>query len=139
MKAYFDTSVLLRKVLGEPRALRQWSSIKMALSSELIVVEAQRTIDRARVRLRLGDDEVANRRSDVLQALGALHLAKLNRAVLDRAAEPFPTVLGTLDAIHLATAILLRETNADLVFATHDAELAVAARSVGFVVIGAAK
>jgi len=139
MNAYVDTSVLLRKVLGETGALRQWSSIKIALSSELIVVEAQRTIDRARLRLQLGDDEVANRRGDILQALGALHLAKLNRAVLDRAAEPFPTVLGTLDAIHLATAILLRETNTDLVFATHDAQLAIAARSVGFSVIGVAK
>ena len=139
MKAYVDTSVLLRKVLGEAGALRQWSSIEIALSSELIIVEAQRTIDRARVRLRLSDGEVANRRNDVLQAMGALNLVKLNRAVLDRAAEPFPTVLGTLDAIHLATAILLRETNADLVFATHDAELAIAARSVGFPVIGAAK
>lgn len=139
MNAYVDTSILLRKVLGETGALRQWNTIKIALSSELIVVEAQRTIDRARLRLQLGDEEVANRRGDIIHALGAFHLAKLNRAVLDRAAEPFPTELGTLDAIHLATAILLRETNPALVFATHDAQLALAARSVGFPVIGVTK
>lgn len=30
----------------------------------------------------------------------------LNRAVLHRAADPFPTVLGTRDPIHLASALL---------------------------------
>ena len=31
MNAYVDTSVLLRKVLGETGALRQWRSIEIAL------------------------------------------------------------------------------------------------------------
>ena len=59
------------------------------------------------------------------------------RPVLARAAQPFPVVLGTLDAIHLATALLWRErSDADLVMATHDATLGLAARAVGFRVIG---
>jgi predicted nucleic acid-binding protein len=45
--------------------------------------------------------------------------------------------LGTLDAIHLATAIAWRDSSdASLVMATHDKALAVAARSVGLQVIG---
>ncbi len=136
MKVYVDTSVLLRKLLGEPHALRQWNSIETALSSELIVVEALRTIDRARIRLRLRDEEVADRRAAVLESVNAFNLAELNRAVLDRASRQFPTTLGTLDAIHLATATLLREMVEDLVFATHDFQLATAARSLGFRVIG---
>jgi len=134
---YLDTSVLLRRVLGEAGGLRQWRSIEIALSSELIIVEALRTIDRARLRLGLDDTEVAARRSDVLGALAALHLVPLVRRVLDRAAEPFPTLLGTLDAIHLATATLLREERPTLVFATHDLELGRAARAIGFRVLGA--
>jgi prevent-host-death family protein len=44
---------------------------------------------------------------------------------------------GTLDAIHLATALLWRErSDADLLMATHDATLGLAARAVGFRVIG---
>lgn len=139
MKVYVDTSILLRVVLGEPGALREWSRIDSAFASELIRVEALRTIDRARIRLQLGDDEVAERRSDILNALDGFDVIRLDRAVLDRAAEPFPTLLGTLDAIHLASAILAREDHADLIFATHDAELGRGARAVGFRVIGGAK
>jgi hypothetical protein len=54
-----------------------------------------------------------------------------------RAAQPMPTELGTLDAIHLATALLRRETaGADLVMATHDAALGFAARAYGLPVVG---
>jgi predicted nucleic acid-binding protein len=136
VNVYVDTSVLLRVVLGEPRALRQWRSIDVALSSELIRVEALRTIDRARIRLRLSDDELAERRAGVLGALEGFHIARLDRSVLVRAAEPFPTLLRTLDAIHLATAVLARSEYEDLAFATHDRELGTAASAVGFRVLG---
>ena len=63
-------------------------------------------------------------------------LVRLGRAVLERAAEPFPTALGTLDAVHLASALAAREVVRDLRFATHDRELGLAARSVGFRVVG---
>lgn len=45
--------------------------------------------------------------------------------------------LGTLDAIHLATALLWREReSADILMATHDGALAVAARASGLRVVG---
>jgi len=48
-----------------------------------------------------------------------------------------PTELGTLDAIHLATAVLWKEVmGADLVMATHDAALALAAQAHGLPVVG---
>jgi hypothetical protein len=48
-----------------------------------------------------------------------------------------PTDLGTLDAIHLATALLWKEmTRADLVMATHDGALALGAESHGLPVVG---
>jgi predicted nucleic acid-binding protein len=58
-------------------------------------------------------------------------------AVLRRAADPFPTPLGTLDAIHLATAVLWREGRSVApVLVTHDAQLATAARATGFATAG---
>lgn len=60
-----------------------------------------------------------------------------DRRVLERAADPFPTTLGALDAIHLATALLVRHAFEDLSLATHDHEMAAAARAVGFRVYGA--
>ncbi len=133
-----DSSVLLRVVLGETGRLRSWSRITAPVASELIRLESLRTIDRARIRLGLEDREVADRRAAVLEAIEAFHLVALDRRVLERAAEPFPTMVGSLDAIHLATALLVRDRFEDLSLATHDQELAVAARAVGFSVHGAA-
>jgi hypothetical protein len=46
-------------------------------------------------------------------------------------------LLGTLDAIHLATASLWLEQNeVALTMATHDEALAIAARAIGFDVVG---
>ena len=68
----------------------------------------------------------------------AVDLVVLQRPILARASEPFPTPLGTLDALHLATALVWRDRNPqELVVATHDRDLALAARSFGFVVAGA--
>jgi len=62
---------------------------------------------------------------------------EIDSAVLDRAAQPMPTEIGTLDAIHLATALLWRDMmGADLVMATHDQALATAARAYGMAVVG---
>jgi predicted nucleic acid-binding protein len=135
--AYVDTSVLLRIALGERDSLRGWRAIDVAISSELARVEALRSIDRARVAFSLPDDVVAQRRGDVLSLLDACRLVPLDSTVLDRSAEPFPTSLGTLDAMHLSTALLVRPEHPEIAFATHDRALAVAARAVGFRVLGA--
>ena len=136
MNVYVDSSVLLRVVLNERGALREWRRISRPLASELVRLECLRTIDRARVRERLDDRAVAQQRESVLEVLDAFDIVPLDSVVLERAAEPFPTLLGSLDAIHLATASLARAQVADLHFATHDGELATAARAVGFKVLG---
>jgi hypothetical protein len=52
--------------------------------------------------------------------------------VLSQASQPLPTALGTLDALHLATALLWREqTTANLVMETHNEALATAAKASG--------
>jgi predicted nucleic acid-binding protein len=89
-----------------------------------------------RLQVGFGDEAVAERRAGLLETLRAFELVQLSRGVLDRAAEPFPTALGTLDALHLASALAAREVVSDLQFATHDRELGLAARSVGFRVLG---
>jgi predicted nucleic acid-binding protein len=132
LNVYVDSSVLLRVVLGEPRRLRAWSKITNPVSSELIRLECLRTIDRARIRLALADEDVARYRAEVLETVEAFHLVGLNPSVLERAAEPFPTTIGSVDAIHLASALLVRRQFEGLDLATHDDELATAGRAVGF-------
>jgi predicted nucleic acid-binding protein len=135
--AYVDASVLLRVALGQPDALPEWRQIDQGVSSALIMTESLRTLDRLRLRANLADAEVAKRRGTILALIASLELVDIDAIVLDRAAQPMPTELGTLDAIHLATALLWREmTHADLVVATHDGALALGAQAHGLPVVG---
>jgi predicted nucleic acid-binding protein len=138
MIAYLDASVALRLVLGESNRLAEWRRIESAVASALTEVECLRTIDRLSRLGSLPEDEVAARRTAVYRLLEAVEVVDVGRPVLRRASEPFPTPLGTLDAIHLSTAIAWRDArNVDLTMATHDTALATAARAVGLQVIGA--
>jgi predicted nucleic acid-binding protein len=135
--AYLDTSALLRLVLREPGALEGLRSCEGLVSSELLAVEALRTLDRLRLQGALSVDEAVARRETVTEWLEAVDLVLLRRPVLARASEPFPTPLGTLDSLHLATALVWRErTQQPLTMATHDRDLALAARSFGIGVLG---
>ncbi len=140
MTAYVDASVLLRVVLGQPNALPQWSQIDRGISSALLVTESLRTLDRLRLRERLSDAEVAERRQAILALIESFELVEIDAAVLERAAQPMPTELGTLDAIHLSTALLWRErTGEELSMATHDRALALGAQSHNMRTLGAGK
>ena len=137
MIAYVDTSALLRLVLRERGGLEELRSCEALVSSELVAVEALRTIDRLRLQGALSTEEAASRRETATEWLAAVDLVLLQRPILARASEPFPVPLGTLDALHLSTALVWRDrTRQELVMATHDRDLALAARSFGFEVRG---
>jgi predicted nucleic acid-binding protein len=135
--AYVDASVLLRVALRQPDALTEWRQIQRGVSSALVLTESLRTLDRLRLRASLTDVQVASHRATILALIGSLELVEIDAIVLDRAAQPMPTELGTLDAIHLATALLWQEmTQVDLVMATHDGALALGAQAHGLAVVG---
>jgi hypothetical protein len=134
--AYVDSSVVLRIILGQPDPLAEWPRLGRAISSELLRVECLRTFDRLRLRAALDDRTVAARRAALLETIDAIDLVALDGHVLARAAEPFPTLVGTLDALHLASAILVREEEPTIAFMTHDATLGLAAAATGFDVRG---
>ena len=137
MTVYVDTSALLRLVLREPGALEDLRSYDALVSSELIAVESARTIDRLRLQGALTVEEAAARQRAVTEWLDAIDLVLLRPPVLSRASEPLPTPLGTLDAIHLATALIWRERVGVVpTMATHDGALGLAARTFGFDVRG---
>ncbi len=137
MTAYIDTSALLRLVLREPGALEELRAYDTLVSSELIAVESCRTIDRLRLQGSLTTEEAAERLKVVTEWLEAIDLVLLRSPVLSRASDPLPTPLGTLDAVHLATALVWRDRMASLpMIATHDPALGLAARTFGFDVLG---
>jgi hypothetical protein len=81
--------------------------------------------------------EIAKRRATILAVIASIEVVDVEAAVLDRAAQPMPTELSTLGAIHLATALLWKEMKrVDLVMATHDEALALGAQAHGLPVVG---
>ena len=137
MIAYLDSSVLLRVLLGQPDRLEKWPEIERGIGSALVEVECLRTLDRLRLREGVTPEDLAVRREAVFHLTAEMEVVEPTWPVLRRAGQPFPVPLGTLNAVHLATALLWRDTRGDdLAMATHDRALALAARSCGLAVLG---
>lgn len=125
---YFDSSALLKFVKREAEsdALREWraslSADEEMLTSDLAVLEISRTLVRA---------GVDHQRVPYVtgQALRGVYTADVTGTVLQRARAYGIRRLGSLGAIHLATADpFLTELSA---FVTYDDELGDAAAELG--------
>ena len=137
MIAYIDSSVLLRFVLDQPDPLSDLLRIEGRVTSLVAEVECLRALESARTRGQLDMDESADRRRLVHAYLRRMRRLPVTASVLRRAGEAYPLPVKSLDAIHLASALLLRDREArDLVFATHDRQLGRLAAVMDFPVIG---
>ncbi|HJT24554.1 MAG TPA: type II toxin-antitoxin system VapC family toxin [bacterium] len=137
MKAYFDASVILRIILGDSARLKGWEKLEERVTSDLAEVESLRTLDRMQITGVLDEEEVIVRRVALYDFLRTMKSIQISPPILQRAAAPLPMVLGTLDAIHLATALSWRdEMEPELAFATHDKALGRAALAFGFKTLG---
>ncbi|MFQ5852343.1 MAG: type II toxin-antitoxin system VapC family toxin [Candidatus Binatia bacterium] len=136
MTIYLDTSVVLRVLFQEPNPVKVWGKWDRAYSSSLWRVEALRTVDRLRLSGDLSDREVADLAGDIRIVHESLLIQPLNDSILQRASESFPTAVGPLDALHLSTALAIREFDKLDLFLTHDLRLGTAARSLGLEVDG---
>src|SRR5262249_40645154 len=111
----------------------QWQA---AYSSELMGIECRRAIDRLRLMTFYDDRQVG----EAMQRLGkierSINRIRLTRSIVLAASKTMPTIVKTLDAFHLVSAVAIRERRSvDLVFATHDDQQAAAARALGFTCI----
>jgi predicted nucleic acid-binding protein len=131
--AYVDTSVVLRVLLRQKGALRSWGRWTEAWSSEILKVEARRVLDHLRLEGALDDEATASAHEDLVRIEQSIGFIELTQAVLRRAGAPMPTVVKTLDAIHLASALVFRESRGEgPAFLTHDGRQKTAARALGF-------
>lgn len=141
MNAYLDTSVLVRVLLRAPMALPEWEQLEGGVVSTLVRVEACRTFDRLLHEAQMTHAEYDAKVAELDDVLGRVTIVPIDNGILRKASDHLPLRLGTLDAIHLATALAHAESaTADsppIRFATHDTALAAAARFSGFAVLGA--
>lgn len=137
MIVYLDTSVLIRILLAEANPYKNFRKITLGVSSDLIRVECLRVIDRIRLMVPLKDKETAALQQELHRACSILELVRISPLVLGMAGQPYPTVVRTLDAIHLASALLWSQSRDEqLLFVTHDQQLGMAAQALGFKVEG---
>lgn len=137
MIAYCDSSVLVRFILEQADCLADLAAFEQLVTSVVTQVECLRAIENARLRGELSDDELAGRRGAAYARLSGIERIEASPSILGQAERSFGVVLKTLDAIHVATALVWRERRApDLVFATHDRQQARAATALGFDVLG---
>lgn len=121
---YLDTSAFLKTVLDEPESAALGSYLQAIeepefVSSSLLAVEARRGALRSR-RARLPRVDLA---------LARVTLLAVSASVIENASSLPDPFLRSLDAIHLATALLIRDDVDALL--TYDDRLAAAARSRG--------
>ena len=135
---YVDASALLRILFSESGSKVPLAGNDRVVSSQLVEIEAFRTVDRERLLGNLDDAETASKRKELADLLAMLDLAAIDAEVVDRAKSPFAVNVRALDAIHVATAeILAAEAEGEpLEFWTHDDRQATAALSRGFTVRG---
>jgi hypothetical protein len=125
---------LLRRLLRQPDALSGLSRWNL-VASELLAVEVRRTLHRYFAAQLLSERDLALRTAELHALLAAVDQVPLSKAILNRAGGPPGGALGTLDAIHLVTAMVWSEYQSeDIAFLTHDRQLANAARACGLTV-----
>ncbi len=137
MIVYMDTSVILRRLLGEPDSMQPWGGWDRVYTSVLTRVEYFRVIDRLRLEGKINDAERVALQESFSIFWQTSYRVRLSDAILIRASQPFPTVVGSLDALHLTSALAVRAGGMhDMTVLTHDKQLGRAAASVEFTVLG---
>jgi len=120
---YLDSSVALAHLLAEDRApaITLWQD--PLISSRLLHYEMWTRIHASRLGRSHGDE--------VQALLATVALVELTPPVLQRALEPFPVAVRTLDALHLASIEFLRAHGQQIELASYDEQLMEAARALG--------
>lgn len=137
MIAYLDSSVLLRIILNQAGKLKEFSDIEKAVSSKLLKTECLRAIDRLNLTDFLTERDYLESLELLYANFDRIEFINVSDLLLNRAGTSFPVQVGTLDAIHLVSAIHWQEQNkSDLKFMTHDMSLGKAAKIHGFHVLG---
>jgi len=135
--AYVDSSVVARFVLRQPDRLVELTTFDQRFTSQLTQLECLRALDRVRTDDGLKSDEVLARSLVLYQLLRGMRRVAVSRAALERGSASFPLAVKSLDAVHLGTALHLRErAYPEMTFATHDRQQARLALLLGFRVIG---
>lgn len=135
MSLYAESSGVLAWLLDEeaaPQVRQLLTSANAVVASDLTLIECDRVILRAAALGELTEAEAADRRAYLSAAAAHWHVLRIGSAVVDRARQPFPgDPIRTLDAIHLASALVARSAVAGIEVLSLDERVRRAAKGLG--------
>ncbi len=136
VRIYVESSAILAWLLGESgggpvvQALRQVSAI---YSSDLLLVEVDRGISRAIQDGRINEAQAADARLLLNRSVSAWTMLSITADVVERARRPFPREpVRALDAIHLASLLVVSQAVGPARLLSLDERLRRSARELGF-------
>ncbi len=132
---YVESSSLLAWLFGEPSAsqvIAVMDSAESIATSVLSLVEVQRALHRAEYQRILTPAQAERLRGMLGRSKSGWILMEISEEVRSRAARAFPVEpVRTLDAVHLATALLFIRVFPDLKLLSFDERILKNARSLG--------
>jgi predicted nucleic acid-binding protein len=132
---YAESSGVLAWLLDEASGRRVRALLaeaELVVSSDLTLIECDRVLLRAAVLGDLTEAEAADRQAQLTLAASHWHVLRIGPEVVERARRPFPgDPIRTLDAIHLASALLARSAVAGLDVLSLDDRIRKAAGRLG--------
>jgi predicted nucleic acid-binding protein len=120
---YLDSSVALAHLFAENRVPPERLWREPLVSSRLLQHEIWNRLNARGLGRSHGEDARA--------LVARIALVELAPSVLERALEPFPLPVRTLDALHLASIEFLRARRQPVELASYDERLVAAARALG--------
>jgi predicted nucleic acid-binding protein len=135
MTVYAETSAVLRWLLGAARGddiRARLGEADAVVASRLTEAEAKRTLLRLVATKALTEAQALSARTLLAKAAATWALLEIDASVLERAASAFPAEpVRALDAIHLASALRVREEVDDLHVLTTDDRILRNTRELG--------
>lgn len=134
MIAFVDTSVVLRFVLEGDISLHHAFAATVTACSELVWIESMRVAQRLRLDGVLDDQRLTEAVSRIAACYSSFRVYLLDEEIKQAAAGPFPTVIGTLDALHLSCArrAARQYPGETLLVFSYDRQMNLCARAMGF-------
>jgi len=133
MVGYLDSSVLLQHILLGDAGIKQVLACDRVISSELLEIECRRVLHRYRMQGNLDDSSYIEALERLEKVITGVSILILSSKVKKRASEAFPIIIKTLDALHLASALMFqaaRPAESLLIF-SYDAGMNRCTRALG--------
>jgi predicted nucleic acid-binding protein len=119
---YVDTSVALAHLLAEDLQPPEQIWTEVLVSSRLLEYELWVRVNARRL--------TQSHAEATRELVARIAMLELSPTILSRALEPFPVVVRTLDALHLASAEFLKEQGHDVELFAYDERMLQAAQKM---------